>query len=189
MYVTYVSGQAINPVARWRRGKGSYVASGWLNSYQDHAVNRGGRRRGASVPRCQFFHRGSQRGKRGNLWEYRTLRSLSSQLFLCDSILHAPLVWSCVATIHRPKKRKKALELVFDLLCREKRNDVTDARWTSVQSYARRKLDDQIREADIRCSISDATLSREREREWIKGVMQSGLSRGIIQRCTSPAWI
>ena len=32
-------------------------------------------------------------------------------------------------------------------------------------------------------------LEREREREWIKGVMQSGLSRGIIQRCTSPAWI
>ena len=65
------------------------------------------------------------------------------------------------------KKKKKALELVFDLLCREKRNDVTDARWTSVQSYARRKLDDQIREADIRCSISDATLSRERERERV----------------------
>ena len=109
MYVTYVSGQAINPVARWRRGKGSYVASGWLNSYQDHAVNRGGRRRGASVPRCQFFHRGSQRGKRGNLWEYRTLRSLSSQLFLCDSI-HTRL--SCDRALPRFIVQKKERKLL-----------------------------------------------------------------------------
>lgn len=70
-----------------------------------------------------------------------------------------------------------------------RKNDAADVRWTSVQSYVRRKLDDQIREADIRWSISDATLSRERERDWIKDVMQSGLSQGIIQRCTSPAWI
>lgn len=167
MYVTYVSGQAINPVARWRRGKGSYVASGWLNSYQDHAVNRGGRRRGASVPRCQFFHRGSQRGKRGNLWEYRTLRSLSSQLFLCDSI-HTRL--SCDRALPRfivQKKERKLLSWFSIYSAAKKRNDVSDARWTSVQSYARRKLDDQIREADIRCSISDATLSRERERERV----------------------
>lgn len=45
-----------------------------------------------------------------------------------------------------------------------RKNDAADVRWTSVQSYVRRKLDDQIREADIRWSISDATLSRERER-------------------------
>ena len=49
------------------------------------------------------------------------------------------------------------------------------------------RFERQIPVQHIRCN--SISREREREREWIKGVMQSGLSRGIIQRCTSPAWI
>lgn len=167
MYVTYVSGQAINPVARWRRGKGSYVASGWLNSYQDHAVNRGGRRRGASVPRCQFFHRGSQRGKRGNLWEYRTLRSLSSQLFLCDSI-HTRL--SCDRALPRfiiqKKKESSWAGFRFTLPRKKKRcyrRAVDKRSKLCTKEIGRSDSRGRYPVQHIRCN----SISRERERERV----------------------
>lgn len=85
--------------------------------------------------------------------------SLSSPLFL----LHARLCKIVRWTI-RKRGRSWINRSSRCAYFPPRKNDAADVRWTSVQSYVRRKLDDQIREADIRWSISDATLSRERER-------------------------
>lgn len=89
MYVT-VSGQAINPVARSRRGKGSYVASD--SSIRIRIArwtgNRGGRRRERRACRAMsIFPRIPPRGKKRKFVGIPNtlLYSLSSPLFLSVS--------------------------------------------------------------------------------------------------------
>lgn len=161
MYVTYV-GPGDKSRGSFAPRKGLLRCVGIAQFVSGSRGERGieGRRRGEeSVPRDVNFSTGEKRKICGN-----TERSTPLSFFpvISPATLHARL-----CKIVRWIRKRGRSWINRSSRCAyfpPRKNDAADVRWTSVQSYVRRKLDDQIREADIRWSISDATLSRERER-------------------------
>lgn len=135
--------------------------------------SRGGEGERRACRAMSFFHR----GKTENLWEYRALYPtlFLPRYFSCTRAC----VKSCVGF-----EKEVALGLTDPLAARIFLRERTMPLTSGGQAFkVMYEGNWTIRfERQISGGAYPMQLYLERERDWIKGVMQSGLSQGIIQR-------